>query len=835
MFKILIKKRYIFLTVIICFFCISAVSANELTNETNDMLFVENNLLINEEINVQQEDILATSHDEDVICGTNNEWYVNDSAGDSGDELIKIQHGNLQKSLDIANDMLFEPEIYDNIDDVPIDPGMDFNANDIIVGETLEIKVFLPADATGNVTVIMDNKTYSSNVNSGLAVVLIDGLSVGVDQNFAICYSGDDRYFSSHVNSSIDVYPIDDYEITASNATISIDGTAKIVVNVPSDAKGIVGVYVNIVGSGESYESPVVNGEATFEISGCIFPLPKVYYFMAFLRNDPKYEYDEVWGTIRVMPIYNYSMVADDVDVYVNESACLVVELPDDAEGEVYFCIGNQWEYVSICNGTAKMNVSNFEAGNYNFTAIYDMYDDFGGYYYSKYASKSVTGVLRVHKISNYEMNTSDLHIKKGEKAKIIANLPSDANGNASVRIYNENFEKNISAKVENGKIIVDKLYLTKNSRFIVNYMGNSRYEPKSVSGSIFVESNIIINAPDLIKYYGSKDKLSAQLLNESNKPLSGQKIIFTVNGKDYERITDNSGIASMNINLIGGNHTANVRFEGNGTYKTIKTTVQVQIKSTVSGNNVTKIFRNETQYYATFVDTKGNLMKNTDITLNINGILYIRTTDGNGVAKMNINLPPGTYVITAENPDSKEKYTNVIKVLPSIVENYDLTKYYRNESKYTLKIIGDDGNPVGEGVEVKLNINGVFYTRTTNASGYMNMNINLPPGSYTVTAEYNGLRASNKITVLPVLTAKDITMKYRNGAQFVATLVDGQGNPYANPEEITFNINGVFYKKITDSSGQAKLNINLMSGEYIITSMYSNGATISNKVTILS
>ena len=35
----------------------------------------------------------------------------------------------------------------------------------------------------------------------------------------------------------------------------------------------------------------------------------------------------------------------------------------------------------------------------------------------------------------------------------------------------------------------------------------------------------------------------------------------------------------------------------------------------------------------------------------------------------------------------------------------------------------------------------------------------------------------------------------------------------------ITFNING----------GIARLNINLMAGKYIITSMYSNGDTISN------
>ncbi len=73
--------------------------------------------------------------------------------------------------------------------------------------------------------------------------------------------------------------------------------------------------------------------------------------------------------------------------------------------------------------------------------------------------------------------------------------------------------------------------------------------------------------------------------------------------------------------------------------------------------------------------------------------------------------------------------------------------------------------------------------------------------------------------------------MKYRDGTQFKATLVDGHGKPYVG-QNLTFNINGVFYNRPTDSTGTAKLNINLMPGEYIITSSY-NGSSIANKITI--
>ena len=73
--------------------------------------------------------------------------------------------------------------------------------------------------------------------------------------------------------------------------------------------------------------------------------------------------------------------------------------------------------------------------------------------------------------------------------------------------------------------------------------------------------------------------------------------------------------------------------------------------------------------------------------------------------------------------------------------------------------------------------------------------------------------------------------MRFKDGTQFKASLVDGQGNLLADTN-ITFNINGVLYNRETDSQGIAKLNINLMAGEYIITSMYDDAA-ISNKITI--
>ncbi len=73
--------------------------------------------------------------------------------------------------------------------------------------------------------------------------------------------------------------------------------------------------------------------------------------------------------------------------------------------------------------------------------------------------------------------------------------------------------------------------------------------------------------------------------------------------------------------------------------------------------------------------------------------------------------------------------------------------------------------------------------------------------------------------------------MNYKDGSTFNAIALDKQGNPLAN-QKITFNVNGVFYNKITDENGVAKLNINLNKGQYIITSIWDD-YMVGNKITI--
>ena len=338
--------------------------------------------------------------------------------------------------------------------------------------------------------------------------------------------------------------------------------------------------------------------------------------------------------------------------------------------------------------------------------------------------------------------------------------------------------------------------------------------------------NDYLIYVPNVTKYYKESKMLYVTLKDKYGQPMANEDVKITLNGQTYIKTTDNEGIASKAIDLNSGKYDVVTEYRDSKVYST------VTVVDTVVANDFTKIYRNGTQYYATFLDSNGNaIAENTPIEININGVFYTRYTNDKGVARMNINLNPGTYILTATNPVTGEQHTTKITVLSSIVENNNIVMNYKDGSRYQVKIIGDDGKPAGAGVKVRFNINGVFYDRTTDANGYAGLNINLIPGTYTITAEYNDLRASNTIRISSVLESKNLNMKFRDGSKFEAKIVDNQGNPHAG-QTVTFNINGVFYTKTTDYDGIARLNINLPAGNYIITSMY-NGLNAANSVNI--
>ena len=341
-----------------------------------------------------------------------------------------------------------------------------------------------------------------------------------------------------------------------------------------------------------------------------------------------------------------------------------------------------------------------------------------------------------------------------------------------------------------------------------------------------------VIYGEDLSMYYknGSRYEVSiyqdGKLINSQN---NDSKVIFNVNGVNYTKELVN-GKASIGINLNPGNYTITTFYHYTDGLAT--KTNNIEVLSTILANDVVKFFRNGTQYCAKFLDGCGSPLVNASVIFNINGVFYKKQTDYNGMAKLNINLRPGVYILTAMHPDAL-MYGSNITVLSTILAN-DVVKFFRNGTQYCAKFLDGCGSPLVN-ASVTFNINGVLYKKQTDYEGIARLNINLFPGKYILTAMHpDGLMYGYNITVLSTIHGDDIVKFFRNGTQYCAKFLDGCGSPLVNAS-VTFNINGVFYKKQTDDNGMARLNINLFPGEYILTAIHLNGEEKANIIKVLT
>ena len=684
---------------------------------------------------------------------------------------------------------------------------------DLLVGESN--KLYLITDPEGlNVKFISSDDSVVAVDDEGNVLAVGEG-----NATITVAVGGDGVY---GINST-DVYvvcksPKKDLNVSLYADPITIGEDAVVVMSGLANATGNITLKVN----GGEYQFPITGSEMAFGIPFLYENTTAVFTY----PGDENYNgFTESVDIIVNRVDSNISLVVDDSfegnPYYVN------VLLPGSATGNVTIILNGKKQTIDIDDaeifpiiGTLIMMVTydNLTVGDYNVTAIYH-----GDEYFSP---SNASAHFTISPKENVTMNVSALPVDEGENITINIELPEDAIGATVTAVVDG---ENITVQVMDPDVAITLPALPAGNYTVpVIYSGNYKYYSLAEDVNVSVKSKSdIINAPDVTKYFNGPERFAVTVTDFEGNPLANKSVVININGVSYSRTTDANGSASIALGLNSGVYDVNITVD-NQTVNAV-----VSILTTVNGTDLIKVFRNATQYFATFRDSQGNYLKDGEaVRFNINGVMYDRQVSGNeGLAKLNINLNQGQYVITAMNLVTGESSANNITVIPRIIENYDIIKYYRNGTQYTVKVIGGDGNPVGAGENVSFNINGVFYTRQTDANGTAKLNINLQPGNYVITAEYKDCLVSNNIKVLPILNATDLTKKYGTSDQFVATLVDGQGKAYSE-QKVQFNINGIFYYRTTDAFGQAKLNINLMPGEYIITSSY-NGSSIANKITI--
>ena len=725
---------------------------------------------------------------------TDNLLITRDLGGDAAVEIKAGKNNVVENNYPRSSDLIF------NI--TSEEPGK------ILIDVTIDKK------ATGNIAVVVDGDKYDVAIVNGSAKLTLSDLPAGV-YYIEAKYNGNSIVTESY-NSTKFTIDLIDSSIAVEAKDIKCGEEAVITATVTNGATGTVTFFVN----GKTYVVDITDSVATLKIADLT---TGDYPVFAYYNGDKYYKTSYNSTTFNVAKLASTTTV-NVSDIKVGEDAVISIAVPEITSGVVSVTVGDAIYNVAVVDGKGSLTLSGLASGSYDVVAKFNGDD--------KYLASEDSAKFNVTKLAS----TIDIavdNIKVGENAVISVALPEDATGEVIISVNGKNYT--VMTKYGMASVTISDLA---NGTYSVDvfYNGDDIYAPIKNSTAFTVSKvsdyNMTVDIADIVK--GENATITVSVPEDGTG-----SVIVTINGTDYNGTVVNGTAKVIIPGLDEGSYKVVTFYTGDNKYDSMVVngtiTVNKNTRTTLIMDDVVKYFGGSQKLIAKLVDGFGNPIVNATVYFTINGRVYAKITDENGMASMGIGLVPNEYKVSAvfNGTDDYDMATADATVLvKSTILGNDTTLYFLNGTSYVAKFLDSDGNALAN-TTVKFNINGVFYTRVTDENGMASLNIRLDPNSYIITA-YNpetGEQRANEVTVLPRIIAEDLSMKYLDGSSFNATLVDGQGKAVTGVN-ITFNVNGVFYHKTTDANGVARLNIRLMPGDYIITSTYDK-CWASNKITI--
>lgn len=239
-------------------------------------------------------------------------------------------------------------------------------------------------------------------------------------------------------------------------------------------------------------------------------------------------------------------------------------------------------------------------------------------------------------------------------------------------------------------------------------------------------------------KTFGTPDAFKAILRDENDKILKNKDVKIEISGVEYSRPTDENGVSTLNINLRCGKYTALVTFEDNE-FKKVTAYSKVTVNPVISTQNMKMAYKDGSQFIAIASSATGVRLEGIPVDFTINGVTYNRVTGPNGEAKLNINLLEGEYKIITKSLNVVKENTITISPKPKMttrMEGTNINKAKSDPTYYQCAVYDANGRVHGT---VEIDIVGKTYTKTADSEGLYKLNINLQPGSYSLTARYLG------------------------------------------------------------------------------------------------
>ncbi len=547
--------------------------------------------------------------------------------------------------------------------------------------------------------------------------------------------------------------------------------------------------------AGETYTVSLVNGAGNLEISDLT---PGKYVMDIIYEGDENY-FKAFNKTAVNVQKQDVEMVMNIPEIKVGQKGSAVVTLgPKGVQGQaILYVDGVRKKIVYLYNGDTTISLSNFAEGEYNITLEFVET--------SFYNPQTISGILNV---TRYEasINISADDVNVGENATITIRVsPESLRGEATLIINGVNNTVFIDDAVTN--ITLSGLGAGQYNVTLI-FEGDLRYNEVSTSTSFKVSKYPVNMTVDIAQDDVNLNGTITVKVNPKN--CTGTVGVY-INYNLYSlNLTD--GKAEFSVKFDKGTNYVFVFYEGNRFYSgaTYNTTLGVDDEFVFIGENSTGYEYNDFNYSVRLIELTGIPMPGRIVSVEFNGEKYDITTDDDGFAYMNLNLPAGEYVISASYKNATIRNTLTVKPVDFnlTAENIEYGESEIIKAKFDEGVVGSVNFIIGD---ISVSVDIVNGTAIYNSSS-------LDAGNYTVVARYLNITHTSGFIIekaeMPLNVEAAPATPYVDEIITVGNLKNATG-------EIIFIFNGEEYK-IAIADSRASLNLSkLAEGNYSISVKY--------------